>query len=302
MLGWLGPRLLSKARSRIGRALSGSDRIHHWRMAVRTAGRHILDTGEKAAMEGFHWIESPKGHLYADPFGFEENGAYWLFFEDYSYASQRGVLACASISPDGVLGEARTILDTGSHASYPYVFAEGDSIYMIPETRAAGAVRLYKAKRFPWEWEQVAELFQGEAADTSVWKQDSLWWFFTTLMDPRARGEFLYLYYAETLTGEWNYHPANPICYDVRRARSAGRIHLHQGRLIRPSQDCSRRYGYSFTLNEITRLTVDSYEERPLVTIDPSWERGLTGTHTYNQVGHLEFTDGTIPRPAKLIL
>jgi hypothetical protein len=47
---------------------------------------------------------------------------------------------------------------------------------------------------------------------------------------------------------------------------------------------------------------VDSYEERPLVTIDPSWERGLTGTHTYNQVGHLEFTDGTIPRPAKLIL
>ena len=120
-------------------------------------------------------------------------------------------------------------------------------------------------------------------------------------MDPRSRGAFLYLYYADSLTGKWRYHPSNPVCSDVRRARGAGRIHLRQGKLIRPSQDGSRIYGHSFTLNEITHLTVDHYEERPLLTVDPTWERGLIATHTYNQVGQLEFTDGMVLRPSGLI-
>ena len=97
------------------------------------------------------WLESPKGHAWTDPFLFERDGRYWLFFEDYLYAQQRATLACAPLSIEGLLGEPRTILDTGSHASYPYVFCGGDDIYMIPETRALQTVRFYKAVEFPYK-------------------------------------------------------------------------------------------------------------------------------------------------------
>ncbi|MDQ6666578.1 MAG: hypothetical protein M3Z23_19535 [Acidobacteriota bacterium] len=293
LLGWLGPRLIGKTIGRIKTRLNASKLVDHWRIAIRTCGIHVIDTDEKTRMDGFRWLDSPKGHAWTDPFLFERDGQYWLFFEDYLYAQKRGTLACAPLSSEGVMGEPRTILDTGSHASYPYIFSDDDAIYMIPETRALKTVRLYQAVEFPYKWEPVRDLFSGQAVDTSIWKQDGLWWFFTTLLEPRGRGAFLYLYSAETLTGKWKLHPMNPICYDVRRARGAGAIHRHGDKLLRPSQDCSKRYGYSFSLNEIVKLTPDEYEERPLVTVEPTWASGLRTTHTYNRLGRIEVTDGT---------
>ena len=297
VLSWLGPRLMGKTIGWVKTGLKASNLIDHWRIAIRSGGTHVIDADENARMDGFHWLESPKGHAWADPFLFERDGQYWLFFEDYLYAEQRGILACAPWSPAGPMGEPRTILETGSHASYPYVFSDGDDIYMIPETRALQTVRLYRATEFPYKWEPIADLFSGQAVDTSAWKQDGFWWFFTTLLDPRGRGAFLYLYSAETLTGKWQLHPMNPICYDVRRARGAGAIHRHGDKLLRPSQDCSKRYGYSFAINEIVKLTPDEYEERPLVTVEPTWAAGLRTTHTYNRLGLIEVTDGTTLRP-----
>ncbi len=168
---------------------------------------------------------------------------------------------------------------------------------MIPETSAEGAVRLYRAQDFPRGWELHAELFAGGALDTTPWKQDGRWWFFTTLREPRGNATMLWLFHAETLTSPWIFHPINPISADVRYSRGAGAIYRYGPTLIRPSQDGSRTYGHSFTLNEILTLSTTEYAERPLVTIGPEWDRHLLGTHTYNRGGRVEVTDGKVLRP-----
>lgn len=270
-------------------------RVDHWRIAIRSsrqqAGALPLE------MDGFQWVESPKGHYYADPFLFAENGRQHLFFEDWSYDENRGVIAHAELTPDGEMGPVRTVLDTGTHASYPCVFADDNQIYMIPETARSGDVRLFRATRFPEEWREEAELFRGTAVDTTVWKGNGLWWFFTTLRDPRAQGTALYLFWSETLAGQWHHHPCNPISFDVRRARGAGNIFRHQEMLVRPSQDCSGRYGRAFALNRIVHLTREEYKEEVFQIVEPDWASGLLSTHTYNRCGNLAVTDGQSWRP-----
>jgi hypothetical protein len=295
MVRWLLPQLATKAAGRAYRKLRGAERVEHWRIAIR-AGTPPASAAP-LAMDSFRWIESPRGHTYADPFLFEKDGRRHLFLEDLIYKENRGVIGHAEISSTGEMGEVRTVLDTGAHASYPCVFADGGDVYMIPETLENGSVRLFRARRFPEEWEEVARLFRGPAVDTSVWKQDGLWWFFTTLQEPRGRGMALYVFWSETLTGRWQYHPRNPISFDVRRARGAGNIFRQGEMLIRPSQDCSGRYGRAFALNRIVKLTREEYEEELLHVVEPRWASGLQATHTYNRLGDLEVTDGECLRP-----
>jgi hypothetical protein len=87
-------------------------------------------------------------------------------------------------------------------------------------------------------------------------------------------------------------HPENPVVSDVRSARPAGRVFRHDGRLIRPAQDCSRGYGTAVVFNRIDVLTTDEYAESPVGRIEPNWAPGLVGTHTYNSSGGIEVVDG----------
>src|SRR5262249_1345472 len=90
-------------------------------------------------------------------------------------------------------------------------------------------------------------------------------------------------------------HPSSPVSSDVRNARSAGIIARRDGRLFRPAQDCSVRYGYGFRLNEIVALSEDRYEERPFCAFDPSaLSISADGVHTYNQCGDLEVIDSCV--------
>jgi hypothetical protein len=298
---WIGPVIGAKVLSRIDRLITRRALLQHWRIAVR-AGHRGSALLSAADMSGFEWIESPRGHAFADPFLIEQDSHVWLFFEDYSHADRRGVIACGEISPDGRLGATTTVLASDGHLSYPYVFFDGADAYMVPESSAEGVVRLYRARRYPSDWERVTVLYPAAAVDTSVWCQDDRWWFFTTLREPRGGASMLMLFSSSSLIGVWESHPMNPISLDIRDARGAGRIFRDAGRLVRPSQDCSLTYGYRFSLNEIVTLSPTSYAERPLVTIDPDWGHGLTATHTYARAGTVEATDGRIPRPRQEVL
>ena len=292
---WIAREATNRILGRARRAVSRAGDVVYWQMAMRMGG-DVLRADGTADMTGFSWLPQPRGHSYADPFVVERDGQHWLFFEDYAFRDGRGTIACAELSPDGTPGPARPVLDDGGHLSFPHVFADGDALYMIPESAGAGAVRLYRCARFPDRWDYVADLFHGAARDTAVWRQDGLWWFFTTLVEPRGQGFGLYLFFSESLQGKWRYHPANPISFDVRNARCAGRLFERHGRLIRPSQDARWRYGYAFGLNEIVTLTPTGYEERQLLAVEPNWHPGLRGCHTYNRAGSIEVTDGQFVR------
>src|SRR5262249_3348905 len=103
-----------------------------------------------------------------------------------------------------------------------------------------------------------------------------------------------------SLTGDWIFHPANPISTDIRNNRGAGNVFSAGGRLIRPSQSCSPIYGYSFSFNEITELSTERYSEKPLHTVTP-WAE-LCAVHTYNRAGNFEVIDGAVMMPLKKLL
>ena len=75
---------------------------------------------------------------------------------------------------------------------------------------------------------------------------------------------------------------------DVRRARPAGALFYQDGKLIRPSQDCSKAYGYALCFSEVTVLNEGEYCEVPISRIEPDWVRDNLGTHTYSRTDDFE--------------
>jgi hypothetical protein len=174
---------------------------------------------------------------------------------------------------------------------------------MIPESGDHKTVALYRAGSFPDRWSLEKVLFKGvSAVDTTLWVEDGIFWFFVTVVDPPEAGPQLFLFYADSLIGEWKYHPSNPICSDVRFARGAGRISSKNGRRVRPAQDHSHGYGCACHFMHVLELTKDSYREIMLGSLEPGWEKGLTGTHTYNRCRTFEVIDANSPQPLPKVL
>jgi hypothetical protein len=294
MISWLAPVFLRKAIQYPFRRPT----IQHWQIAMRNNGKHLLENDND--LEGFRWIDAPRGHFWADPFGFEHAGKNWVYFEDFSYQKKRAWISCAEVLSDGSLGSPTVCLDNPDrHYSYPHVFRDGDDIFMVPESYDSERVDLFRCEDFPNKWVHERTLFQGRFVDTTIWQHDGLWWMMTTRAEPDPRAGCLFLYYSESLAGEWRFHVSNPISTDARTDRGAGRVFRARDRLIRPSQSRCPIYGYSFSLNEITTLTPAQYSERVLTTVTPEHWKGFCAVHTYNRTGSIEWIDGARMTPIK---
>jgi hypothetical protein len=287
MVRWLVPVIANKAWRRLVRR----PMARHWRIALRVGSTPLPDSPTPPDMTGFRWIDSPKGHAYADPFVVEEGGTHWLYFEDCDYATQLGRISCAQVR-NGALGEPRTALERPYHLSYPCVFRDGDAWYMIPESATTGTIQLYRCTRFPDRWKFERALLRAWAVDTTAWIENGVYWFFVTFLEPRGGASQLWLYSASSLEDEWTPHPANPLSTDARSSRGGGAIFRHQGRLFRPSQDCSGEYGRSMTLNEIVVMDPQRYREEPHITVEPFVVNERVCTHTYGIAGAVEVIDG----------
>ena len=294
MARWLGRKATRRAAKVIRRPT-----VRHWRIATRIGSPLAITNGNAPDLSGFRFHESPVGHFYADPFLWERDGLFWLFFEDYDYRAERGVIACATVRPDNALADVRTVLDAPYHLSYPCVFEADGELYMVPETGGNGAVDLYRCEEFPNRWVRDRTLLDFGGIDNTVVEVDGRWWMTTSVAEPRSRARQLWLFSSETVSGAWTPHPANPLSTDIRSNRGGGAFLHDDGRLIRVAQDCGRTYGYSLGFYEVTVLTADRYEERPLLTVLPTWGDGIDGTHTYARVGAVEAVDAAIERPRR---
>jgi hypothetical protein len=97
-------------------------------------------------------IMPPPGRFYADPFLFQRDGRRYVFFEDYDGTSGRADICYLEIDEHGRHCSPQLALRQDCHLSYPFVFTEGDDVYMLPETAGHRTVELYRAARFPDEW------------------------------------------------------------------------------------------------------------------------------------------------------
>ncbi len=276
-------------RARISSRLHGSH--PQWFLAIRRrTAAHSFDDAS-----GYQLMLPPKDRFYADPFLFERDGKTHLFFEDLRYSEGRALISHCELNADGTPGPISEVLRRPYHLSYPFLFEQDGNIYMIPETKGNRTVELYRASNFPTEWTLETVLLSDiYAVDATIHKSEGKYWMFAGISNGRySNCDELGIFFSDTLTGPWTPHPSNPVVSDVRRSRPAGALFRdEQGRLIRPSQDCAKAYGYAIVFSEVLTLTETEYEERPISRLDPDWVNGNLGTHTYTRTAQFEVIDG----------
>lgn len=235
----------------------------------------------------FRQLKPSKDKFWADPFVVSKDGNYFVFVEEFIYRRNKGHISVLKLNNSGQLLKFNKIIEKPYHMSYPFIFNMDNEFYMIPETGENRTIDLYKCIEFPDKWTFVQNLMNNvNAVDTTLFQYADKWWLFTLIdtMDHHLGGSpELYLFYADDLfSGNWISHPLNPVISDVRNARPAGKIFVREDKIFRPSQDCSVRYGQSFSINQIISLSEIEYKEKPLLKVSPDWNDILKGAHTFN--------------------
>jgi len=244
-------------------------------------------------------IIPPKDRFWSDPHVIQKNGNYYVFVEEFTHDTKKGHISVIVVDQQGNPSDPVRVLEKEYHLSYPYVFRWKDKVYLIPESADNRSIDLYECLEFPVRWVHKITLMQNiKAVDTTVLFAQGKWWLFTGVAENEAAFPEveLFLFFSDNLfTSEWTSHPKNPIVSDLRSARSAGRIFAKDGKLFRPSQNCSKSYGYGFNLNEILVLSETDYEEKTVVSVIP-WDKSLEATHTYSVEGKFTVIDAFTKR------
>jgi hypothetical protein len=249
-------------------------------------------------MYRFKDILPPSDRYWADPFPVVDGDRKYVFFEEHPFDSENAHIAVLEIDAKGVVpGSVRAVLRRPYHLSYPNVFRWDGAWYMMPETQTQRAVEVFRATRFPDEWELVdAVLRDVDVVDPTVAEIDGRWWMFAGVTIPGAtESTALHLYHGPSPLGPWTPHRRNPVRVDVRGARPAGRLFQQNGRWFRPGQDGAPHYGSATIVHRIEALTPTRYVETPVSRITPTWRAGLRGTHTLNAAGGLTVIDALRP-------
>lgn len=283
-------KTLTIAQRHVRRMIEGR---HKWFVAV---GRRADADSAVQLPERLRPILPPPGHEYADPFPFEWDGQLYLLVEDIPHSTGRGRISLIELNTSLSAGRVTTVLEQPFHLSYPYVFEADGDLYLIPESREAHRIDLYRVSDDgPGTWRHVTCLIDNiEAVDSTVFQHNGRFWLYCGVPAPDTASDWeeLHLFTSRSLTEGWEPHPLNPVVSDPRRARPAGAPFVHNGSLIRPGQDCSDRYGESIVFSRIDVLSENDYVEVPAAVICPDWAPGLVATHTYNRSAQMTALDG----------
>ena len=257
-----------------------------WQLAYRFGG-------DRLDQEGLQRLAPAHKGFWADPFVAERDGRKFIIFEEFSAETLRGHIAAIEIGADGEVGKPVDVMRGEHHLSYPFLFEYDDSLFMVPECAASGRVEVFRSEQFPHRWIPHAVLLDDVCAfDPTLIEHDGMWWMFVTIQhDGNSSCDELHLFYAAGPFDEWTPHPLNPVRLDVRAARPAGALFRRNGKLFRPAQDCSGRYGWAISIQEVLRMTTEEYAEIEVRRISADWAVDAQGTHTINQANGVTVYD-----------
>jgi hypothetical protein len=269
----------------------------------RWAVQYSMDSKIPSTYDGFNELMPPLHTWWGDPQAAQEDKDFYIFVEELVLPRSRNHahISVIKVDPQGGHQAPVTVLERPYHLSYPFVFEWKGSHYMVPESSSARTIELYEATEFPYQWKMVKEIMTGvEAVDTTIVRRNGLWWMFTNLRE-NAGGPIndeLFLFYSDDLLAErWEPHPLNPIITDARTARPAGRVFELDGVLYRPSQDCSRCYGYAVNINRIQEMDENRYKEIRTAYLEPKEFPGASRVHTFSHIHGLTAVDTYFARP-----
>lgn len=244
---------------------------NRWFIGLKEKGLDVFD------MHGLTLNRAAEGFYWADPFLAEEDGKRFIFMEEYDYT--KGYLVCAEL--DGLeVRNVKKILDLSTHCSFPSVTKIGDEWYMTPENVLSGELWVYRAKKFPYEWERFSLVAKGRYDDPI------LRWEGGFIIETSTDGDKRRIFRNTDsigMKGEWNLVWSADEMY----SRRAGHDFVHPTLgTISPMQDSVPIYGWAIVFKNHARQTVH--------WIEPDWMPHLTGTHTFSTSEHLVAVDARV--------
>ena len=237
-------------------------------------------------------ISMPPKEFWADPFLYKCGGQLYVFFENYSYKTKRGKISVGKIieSENGKYDvvDVLDILDLDYHLSYPQIAEEDGEIFLIPETHQNNRLEVYRCVQFPDKWELYATAFNGEnLVDTTYFQDENndRWLLLNKGWTYEAE---LHIYKIDNLKLENIIaHKLNPVIIDCKKGRNGGAIFKYENEYYRPSQiNTYGIYGKGLQISKIKRITLDEFEDEPVISIEPNFTEGLRGIHHLHQLGN----------------
>jgi hypothetical protein len=244
----------------------------------------LIDDWSAAVLWKSKIIDNPPFRFFADPFAVYKNNRKIIYVEDFDYRVGKGTIAALEINDQGesILG---TALEEDFHLSYPFLFENGDDLYMIPETHQSNDIRIYKCFDFPLGWKLHKILIDNvSAADTIMFHHNGKFWIMTNLDSAEINDHCseLHIYSADSFDSDvWCPHPLNPVIFNSTCARNGGVVYSDD-KIYRVYQKQGfKTYGKSVGVAEIVDIGLDNYEEKPLFDMPAEFFKNIIGTHTF---------------------
>jgi len=180
----------------------------------------------------------------ADPFFIQDSSKFYLFTELKGRGNANIVLFS---SEDGNNYQYQEIvLDEDFHLSYPQVFKYKHEYYMLPETKGSGNVLLYKARKFPLEWEVEDTLLHNTGIkDPSILLSEEL----NLIVGVNDNLEQLF-FTADSLDGKWKEHPNYKSKWG-NESRPGGRFFKLDEEWYLPVQNRTLGYGTGISIHKL---------------------------------------------------
>ncbi|XP_052184752.1 glucosamine inositolphosphorylceramide transferase 1-like [Diospyros lotus] len=221
----------------------------------------------------------------ANPFLYVQGDVFYLFFETKNSITRQGDIGVArSLDKGATWQQLGIVLDEEWDLSYPYVFDYNSQVYMMPDGRAKGELRLYRAVNFPLEWVLEKVIMKKPLSDSFIIFHEGNYWLFGS--DHSGIGtnqnEWLEIWYSSSPLGPWIPHKKNPIYNTEQKslgARNGGRPFVYNGNLYRIAQDSSEIYGRCVQLFKIEVLSKDDFIE---VEVPLGLEEPKKGPNAWN--------------------
>ena len=241
------------------------------------------------ALQQVTWLDEEDSDYSADPFIAIIHDTAYIYYEFLNFWEAKGRI-CQIKNLDFTTRQQVAGFRADIHLSYPYIFADEEKTYCIPETAEAGEVALYEINPAHTHVLTKRKILLAGAPylDSSVIKYNGCYWLFTSRKD-RPRQTFIF--YAATLDGEFLPHAMNPIACTRKTFRGAGSLFTDNGILYRPTQNLEHAYGRAIVINRINVLSAQAYESESVFEIVPQSPYG-SGVHTISIAENLIVIDG----------
>jgi hypothetical protein len=221
-------------------------------------------------------LPSPRFGYLADPFIWSKDNGIWVFAEEFCCAEDRGKLVVLELDGELAVKRKADVQAVGAwaefdcHVSFPFVFEDRGSFYMIPETSQRRSLDLYRCDAWPDHWRLARRLLLDvDAADTMAIRHHDRWYIFTSVRSDDA-GRHLAIYSCVDIAADPLVpHPINDKSLDLGAPHGSGRNAglfdvAADGTLRRFVQKSASHYGQGGEFRRIVRLNEETFEEEPI--------------------------------------